>query len=103
MALHVCAKFVIRTPHEQLEHAPTYQQPHPHTQNRYWLSTFIDGTAELSAVLPYVLWPMYWWWQGAVLTGVWVIAHECGHRAFSNSIFFGDCVGMVLHSALLVP
>jgi omega-6 fatty acid desaturase (delta-12 desaturase) len=50
-----------------------------------------------------VLWPMYWWCQGAVCTGLWVIAHECGHRAFSDNIAFGDLVGMVLHSLLLVP
>jgi omega-6 fatty acid desaturase (delta-12 desaturase) len=69
----------------------------------YYASTFIDGIGAHYSFAPYVLWPMYWWWQGAVLTGIWVIAHECGHRAFSNSIFFGDCVGMVLHSCLLVP
>jgi omega-6 fatty acid desaturase (delta-12 desaturase) len=34
---------------------------------------------------------------------LWVIAHECGHRAFSNSVAFGDFVGLLLHSALLVP
>ena len=31
---------------------------------------------------------MYWWWQGAVLTGLWVIAHECGewHMTLSCTI-----------------
>lgn len=33
-----------------------------------------------------------------MLTGVWVIAHECGHRAFSDNEAFGDAVGLVLHS-----
>ena len=42
----------------------------------YFMSTFID-TLE-STWAPYVLWPLYWWWQGAVCTGIWVIAHECG-------------------------
>ena len=37
------------------------------------------------------------------MTGLWVIAHECGHRAFSDNIVFGDIVGLILHSALLVP
>jgi hypothetical protein len=27
-----------------------------------------------------VLWPAYWVLQGAVCTGLWVIAHECGHQ-----------------------
>ena len=36
-------------------------------------------------------------------TGVWVIAHECGHQAFSKWQSVNDAVGLVLHSALLVP
>jgi hypothetical protein len=34
----------------------------------------------------YVAWPLYWYAQGAVMTGVWVIAHECGHQSFSEVI-----------------
>lgn len=36
-------------------------------------------------------------------TGVWVIAHECGHQGFSSSKTINNTVGWVLHSALLVP
>ncbi|KAL8213789.1 hypothetical protein R6Q57_003238 [Mikania cordata] len=50
-----------------------------------------------------VAWPLYWMCQGCVLTGVWVIAHECGHHAFSDYQWLDDTVGLVLHSALLVP
>ena len=32
-----------------------------------------------------------------------MIAHECGHNAFSNNKTLQDTVGYVLHSALLVP
>lgn len=28
----------------------------------------------------WVLWPAYWWAQGSVCTGLWVVAHECGHQ-----------------------
>ena len=42
-------------------------------------------------------------WQGAVCTGIWVVAHECGHQAFSKWQAVNDGVGLVLHSALLVP
>ncbi|KAG0469004.1 hypothetical protein HPP92_018332 [Vanilla planifolia] len=54
---------------------------------------------------PYHLfaWPVYWAAQGCVLTGIWVIAHECGHHAFSDSTVLDDVVGLVLHSMLLVP
>jgi omega-6 fatty acid desaturase (delta-12 desaturase) len=50
-----------------------------------------------------VLWPLYWVAQGTAATGIWVIAHECGHQAFSDSKTLNDSVGIVLHSALLVP
>ncbi|XP_073024912.1 delta(12)-acyl-lipid-desaturase-like [Primulina eburnea] len=53
--------------------------------------------------LRYVAWPVYWIVQGCVSTGVWVIAHECGHHAFSDYQWVDDTVGLVLHSALLVP
>ena len=51
----------------------------------------------------YLLWPIYWICQGCVCTGLWVLAHECGHYAFSDSKTVCDVVGLVLHSALLVP
>lgn len=49
------------------------------------------------------LWVLYWCVQGTVMTGIWVLAHECGHQSFSDSKFINDSVGWVLHSALLVP
>lgn len=36
-------------------------------------------------------------------TGLWIIAHECGHQAFSSSKTINNAVGWVLHSAVLVP
>lgn len=36
-------------------------------------------------------------------TGLWVIAHECGHGAFSDYSAVNDAVGFVVHSFLLVP
>lgn len=37
------------------------------------------------------------------MTGVWVLAHECGHQAFSESELANNIFGTVLHSLLLVP
>ena len=68
----------------------------------YLASNYIYHPA-LPWFAPYILWPIYWVCQGCILTGVWVLAHECGHRAFSDNVMFGDLVGLVLHSALLVP
>lgn len=48
-------------------------------------------------------WLLYGFVQGCVLTGVWVIAHECGHHAFSDYQWLDDTVGLILHSCLLVP
>ena len=51
----------------------------------------------------YILWPMYWYAQGAVMTGVWVLAHECGHQSFSANELENNTFGTILHSLLLVP
>eukprot|EP01121_Diplochlamys_sp_Union-15-3_P010877 TRINITY_DN3101_c0_g1_i1.p1 TRINITY_DN3101_c0_g1~~TRINITY_DN3101_c0_g1_i1.p1 ORF type:complete len:390 (-),score=39.23 TRINITY_DN3101_c0_g1_i1:60-1229(-) len=53
--------------------------------------------------LGFFLWPLYWYAAGCVMTGVWVIAHECGHQSFSTSETINDTVGLILHSLLLVP
>jgi omega-6 fatty acid desaturase / acyl-lipid omega-6 desaturase (Delta-12 desaturase) len=55
------------------------------------------------ASLRYALWAVYTFVQGLFGTGLWVIAHECGHGSFSPSKTLNDSVGWVLHSALLVP
>lgn len=53
--------------------------------------------------LSYLAWTVYWILQSSVLGGVWVIAHECGHNAFSKYQWLDDTVGFLLHSSLLVP
>ncbi|EXC04784.1 Omega-6 fatty acid desaturase, endoplasmic reticulum isozyme 2 [Morus notabilis] len=58
---------------------------------------------QLPHPLPYLAWPIYGFIQGCVLTGVWVIALECGHHAFSDYQWLDDTVGLILHSSLLVP
>ncbi|UZJ51235.1 hypothetical protein CBS101457_000555 [Exobasidium rhododendri] len=51
----------------------------------------------------FTLWGIYAFAQGLFFTGIWVIAHECGHQSFSPSKTINNAVGWVLHSALLVP
>jgi len=48
-------------------------------------------------------WILYAAVTGTVWTGMWVIAHECGHGAFSDNRKIQDGVGYLLHSLLLVP
>ncbi|KAI9222097.1 fatty acid desaturase-domain-containing protein [Blastocladiella britannica] len=51
----------------------------------------------------WALWAAYWVAQGVACTGIWVLAHECGHQAYSASKAVNNSVGYVLHSLLLVP
>lgn len=45
----------------------------------------------------------YGFCQGCVGVGLWILAHECGHGAFSLYPRANDLIGFALHSALLVP
>jgi omega-6 fatty acid desaturase (delta-12 desaturase) len=49
------------------------------------------------------LWAGYTVLQGFFGTGLWILAHECGHQAFSPSKVLNDTVGWICHSLLLVP
>ncbi|KAF2006179.1 hypothetical protein P154DRAFT_517856 [Amniculicola lignicola CBS 123094] len=49
------------------------------------------------------LWAAYTFVQGLFGTGLWVLAHECGHQSFSPSKTLNDTVGWLAHSSLLVP
>lgn len=50
-----------------------------------------------------IAWAAYSVVQGIVFTGIWILAHECGHGAFSKSKRLNNIVGLALHSFLLVP
>lgn len=50
-----------------------------------------------------VLWALFTLVQGFIMTGLWVLAHECGHQAFSEHRWLNDTVGFILHSALGAP
>jgi len=49
------------------------------------------------------LWVLYAIVTGTVAMGCWVIAHECGHRAFHPNRQIESAVGFILHSLMLVP
>jgi len=76
----------------------------------FYLCRFIETTItdadfgdRLGPLLRHVLWMVYWAAQGCVMTGLWVIGHECGHGGFSDSEIVNDIVGLIVHSYLLVP
>jgi omega-6 fatty acid desaturase (delta-12 desaturase) len=72
----------------------------------YHIDSFL-GRFNLSSpvysVAKVALWFTYQVLAGMVGTGIWVIAHECGHQAYSESKTINNAVGWVLHSILLVP
>ncbi|KAF8243415.1 hypothetical protein K440DRAFT_561840 [Wilcoxina mikolae CBS 423.85] len=55
------------------------------------------------AIVRAAAWGVYGFAQGLFGTGIWVLAHECGHQAFSESKIVNDTVGWILHSSLFVP
>lgn len=57
----------------------------------------------LLALLGTTVWSTYALVTGTVAMGLWVLAHECGHGAFSKNQNLQDGVGYILHSFFLVP
>ncbi|KAJ7773344.1 fatty acid desaturase-domain-containing protein [Mycena metata] len=47
------------------------------------------------SVLRWGAWCVYWWFQGLIFTGIWVLGHECGHGAFSPYKIVNDSIGFV--------
>ena len=56
----------------------------------------------LYALARFALWSVYGFAAGLVATGLWVIAHECGHQAFSEYKIVNNTVGWLLHSAYVL-
>lgn len=50
-----------------------------------------------------IVWSIFWFVQGLNGVGLWVLAHECGHQAFSPYRWVNDTIGLILHSIFLVP
>ncbi|KAM9934670.1 hypothetical protein OXX80_005742 [Metschnikowia pulcherrima] len=74
----------------------------------FWMGVFAYAANNYIHVLPnatlrFAAWTVYCITQGLLGTGLWVLAHECGHQAFSDSRLVNDTVGWVLHSYWLVP
>lgn len=69
----------------------------------YIFHNYVTPETVPSMPLRVVLWTLYTVLQGLFGTGLWVLAHECGHQAFSTSKVLNDTVGWICHSFLLVP
>ncbi|KAI5778479.1 fatty acid desaturase-domain-containing protein [Geopyxis carbonaria] len=73
------------------------------TTTFYVFNRFVTPETVPSYAARFALWTLYTVLQGMFGTGIWILAHECGHQAFSTSKIINDATGWVLHSALLVP
>ncbi|KAF2203312.1 putative delta-12 desaturase [Delitschia confertaspora ATCC 74209] len=69
----------------------------------YAAKTFVTPEYVPSTAARAALWAGYTFVQGLFGTGLWVLAHECGHQSFSPSKTLNDTVGWFCHSALMVP
>ncbi|KAH0828530.1 hypothetical protein AYO21_07763 [Fonsecaea monophora] len=69
----------------------------------YLFNRFLTPENVPSTPLRAGLWFLYTVVQGLFGTGLWVLAHECGHQSFSPSKVLNDTVGYLCHTALLVP
>ena len=63
-----------------------------------WLGLSIPFSTSMIPV-----WILYSFLSGTTAMGFWVIAHECGHGAFSKNRYLENSIGYILHSFLLVP
>lgn len=75
---------------------------------RAWLTVALDlGLAAFGyaaiAVAPIYLLPLLWLFQGTVLTGFFVVGHDCGHRSFAKRKWVNDLVGHVMFLPLIYP
>jgi omega-6 fatty acid desaturase (delta-12 desaturase) len=66
------------------------------------------GVAMLNVLPPDNLLTLPFWGAysavaGTVAMGLWVLAHECGHSAFSKNKALQDGIGFAIHSLMLVP
>lgn len=52
---------------------------------------------------PWFLLPFAWFYTGTAWTGLFVIAHDCGHRAFAKSRLVNDIVGTLCLLPLIYP
>jgi len=64
----------------------------------YLAKNYIPLTVGMTPV-----WLLYALITGTIATGVWVLGHECGHYAFSETWWLNEVLGLILHSSLLVP
>jgi omega-6 fatty acid desaturase (delta-12 desaturase) len=77
-------------------------------RRKAWLSVAYNllavGLGYASLVyLPWFFLPFAWIFTGTALTGLFVLAHDCGHRSFAKRRWVNDWVGHMLTLPLIYP
>ena len=73
-------------------------------QDYFYAAGFATHIPLISNVcLRTVFWTVYTILQGLVFTGIWILAHKCGHGAFSKSKRLNNIMAMLMYSFVLVP
>lgn len=77
-------------------------------RRKAWLSVLLTvlavGLGYIGiAIAPWFLLPLAWIFTGTALTGLFVIAHDCGHRSFAKRRWVNDWVGQILMLPLIYP
>ncbi|KAF9310046.1 hypothetical protein BG003_008984 [Podila horticola] len=67
----------------------------------FYSATFIETLPSSALKIP--AWIAYWIIQGTVMTGLWVLGHECTHGNLSDSKTINTIIGWILHSSVFVP
>ena len=87
-----------------------YFQSNTKTSLRYLLQSALiqSFVVAIGLYIPFTpkmipIWIIYALLSGTTAMGFWVIAHECGHGAFSKNKTLESITGYLLHSLLLVP
>ncbi|KAK1624254.1 hypothetical protein BDP81DRAFT_464797 [Colletotrichum phormii] len=72
----------------------------------YYIARDVVALAVLASTWTHTIllaWTAYSFLQGLVCTGIWVLAHECGHGSLFSSARMNETFGFILHSFLMVP
>ncbi|HAO09986.1 MAG TPA: fatty acid desaturase [Planktothrix sp. UBA8407] len=77
-------------------------------QKKAWMTVFINVVLAVAgyfaiAYSPWFLLPFAWIFTGTALTGLFVIGHDCGHRAFADRRWVNDLVGHIAFLPLIYP
>lgn len=81
-----------------------FQKDHRKAWSLVLISVLAIGLGYVGiAYAPWFLLPFAWIFAGTALTGLFVLAHDCGHRSFAKQVWVNDWLGHILMLPLIYP